>query len=508
MTTNCWTPFSLAIVTLLALFAAPGLARTVQDPAQTPAQTPAAVPATEQTAEEAKADAELNQIFVTAMADLVPGELKSGSPLETALKNSVDSFRRKQFGDAHKFLKTYKEANPKFPPADLILAGLYFSATRIDEGFLLLESAAKSEPDYPGTYLAFGRMALNQRRFTDSRALLEKAKRKIEQGSFDEIEKKHFQSQLYETITLVSLRQGRNEDAKKMAKVFADLEGTTVKSLTVGAEVSFRNKDLPKCIQQLEQLKTLNKATRIPELIVATWYGQLNEVKNASKWIEIASKKYPDDMKVQMEYATFLVSSEKFELAAPLIERIETSEKETSSTTSLKAKIAFAQRDYGTAEVEYRKLYDKNPTNFDVANMYAMSLIESPFKEKKEVAKKLTVRNFKAVPDNQVAQSALGWVYYRTGELRGAKQLFARAAQSTQMPPEVAYFLSKFLAEAEDFERAEKLLSEALEHEGLYLYRASAAELLREVQAKIQEETGTAKAAEKENEGTLPNPGK
>ena len=502
MTINRWMPFSLAIAFLFALLAAPeitaGMAQAVQDKPPTVAD--------DQSTEKDVSEDQVTRVFVNAMDELIPGEMEPGGALDKTLTAAAVAFRNQQFADARSTLKTYREANAKFPPGDLILAGMYFAATRADEGFVLLESAAKDHPDYPGIYLAFGRMALKQGRLTDSRALLEKAKRKMDQGTFDESEKNHFLSQMYEAATLVSLRQGRNEEATMMANSFAELEGQTVNSLTVSAEVSFRNKDLDKCIQQLEQLRTLNKSTRTPELIVATWFGQLSDRENVEKWVEIAAKKYPEDLKVQKEYADWLVSNEKFELATPLITKIEAAEKETPSTISLKAKIAFAQRDYGTAEVEYGKLYDANPKNFDITNMYAMSLIESPFEEKKKVAIQLTERNYKAVPANQIAQSALGWVYYRTGNAKNAKRLFARAAQSPQMPPEVAYFLSKFLADADSLPQAEKLLTKAIDHEGLYLYRQSAKELLGDVQKKKQAKE--AAKPETKSEGTLPTPGK
>ncbi len=114
--------------------------------------------------------------------------------------------------------------------------------------------------------------------------------------------------------------------------------------------------------------------------------------------------------------------------------------------------------------------------------MYALSLIESKDPKKQRLAREIATRNFRALPDNLVAQAALGYVELKLGETEQAKAILTRAARTPGTAPEIDYFLAALLAKLGEQQQAKLVVESALENKGLFLYRAASQQLLNQLE--------------------------
>ncbi len=413
--------------------------------------------------------------------NMIPGDFEAGSPVKKAIEDAVTAFQLQDANRVRSILVELAEQNPEFPPANLMLAALSYAVQDADSGLILLENAAVENPEYPGIYSAFARLALNQGRISDALAMLEKCQRKIDASQLGQSTKDFFSQQCRDGLIDVAMRQKRYDDARKYLQTQREALPENPKVLMVSAELEFQQDDIPKCLEYLQIVKTKFPQSRMPESIIAGWYNRSNKPKEAEEWIRKSAEKYPDLPQVQLEYASWAFDREDFPTASSAIIKAEKSGSESLFSRNLKGKIAFSKQSYGVAEAHFQAIAAKQPNNFDAVNMYALSLIESDNSEKQQLAREIAMRNFRALPDNKVAQAALGYIELKLGQVDQAKSILARVAQIPGSAPEIDYFFAMLLAKLGETEKAKMVLEAALKHEGIFLYRSSAKQLLNEL---------------------------
>ncbi|MFO0262903.1 MAG: tetratricopeptide repeat protein, partial [Planctomycetota bacterium] len=182
-----------------------------------------------------------------------------------------------------------------------------------------------------------------------------------------------------------------------------------------------------------------------------------------------------------IDYANWMLDREKFTEASSALEALQKVNPDQPAGSLLRAKVAFAGRDYAEAERLLGELRVSDPGNPDVANLWAMALAENPEQSKRQRALEVAAQNAQLQPQNPVAAAILGWVLFRQDDLNQAREWFGRASQSQRLTPEMAYFLAKFLQSSGQKEQALQLVTQALEQPGLFLYRTSARELRKEL---------------------------
>ena len=414
--------------------------------------------------------------------NLIPGKFEDGSPKKKAIEDAITAFQKRDANRVVEILNAQGEADPNFPPTDLLLAGLSFTVKDEKSGRILMERAAITHPNNPAVYSAFSRLAINESRYTDALALLEKMDRMRSASALPAEAKEFYAINYIDGMIDVAMRQNRFDDARKfLTDQRVRLPGNP-KVLMVSAELEFKEKKYDEAMKFLTELRAAFPPTRAPESIMASWFQRTRQNAEAQKWLDIAAKKYPNDTQVQLEVASLALNKEDFPAASEAIKRAETNGgRETGFSKNLKAKIAFASQSYVIAESHYSGLIKMQPDNFDAANMYALCLAESKDETKRKLALEFAKRNSRALPENLVAQSSLGYILLRSGNTEAAKSALIRAAQSTGTSPEVNFFIASLLKELKQNDEAKSMVEKALQHEGLFLYRQSAKMLLAEL---------------------------
>jgi tetratricopeptide (TPR) repeat protein len=420
--------------------------------------------------------------------NMIPGDFEPGSEVKKSIEDAVTAFQLRDVSRVEQILKDLAASQEGIPPADLLLATLSYAIQDSNSGLLLLERAAVNHPDYPGVYSAFARLAINQGRISDALALLEKCESKIAAAEgLTEDEKQYFDTQCLDGLTDVAMRQGRLDDARKYLERQREDLPDNAKVLMVSAELEFKQGNIEQSEKYLNSLKENFSSTRAPETILASWYSRSGKKDEAEKWIRAAAEKYPNDPQVQLEFASWAIEQEDFPTASSAIIRAEKASSESLQSRNLKGKIAFANQSYGIAEAHFQACAEKQPNNFEAINMYALSLIESDKTEKQKLALDIATRSFRALPDNVVAQAALGFIELKMGRTEQAKTILTRAARTAGSAPEIDYFLASLLAKLGETQQAKLVLESAVKHEGIFLYRKPAEQLLKQ----LSESTGS-----------------
>lgn len=423
-----------------------------------------------------------DQLF-RELDNLIPGDFEEGSAQKKAIEEAITAFQLRDAGRVVEIFKQQADADPDFPPTDLLLAGLSFVVKDQKSGKILLERAAMQHPDSPAVYAAFSRLAINEARNTDGLALLEKLNRLINQNKISDKAKSFYEFLYRDGMIDLTMRLRRFKEARGFLTLQLESLPDNPKVLMVFAKLEFEEKNLEAATGYLQTLKAKLPSTRAPEAIFASWFQQAGNKLETEKWVVEAASKYPDDRQVQFEYASWAVNKEDFPIALDAIKKGETNGGENAFSKSLKGKIAFAEQSYAIAESHYNSLYSANPNNFDVSNMYALCLIENEDIAKRNQALEIANRNYKALPDNLIAQSALGYIRLRLGSVDQAKPAMAAAAQNTGRFPDIDFFVASLLKEMNQNEEAKRVLENALKFEGLFLYRLPAKKLLNKLSA-------------------------
>lgn len=453
--------------------------------------------------------------LMTEMENLIPGQLENNPERKKLVEEAIKSFQAKDAKQVVEFFDSIAAADKDFPPTDLLLAAMSFVIKDQSTGRLLLERAASKNVDNIGIHTAFSRLAINEGRISDAILHLDKIKQIAIEQKLSETAANFYARQYHDGMIDVAMRQSRFTDARALLVEQRQKLPDNPKVLMVSAELEFREKNYDKSLGYLSQLKDKYPASRAPESILASWFQRINDNEQSSKWIVAAAEKYPNDAQVQLEYASWAINKEDFPTASMSIKKAEDATKETGFSKNLKGKIAFAERSYVAAEYHYEALAQANPGNFDAVNMYILSLIESTDEAKQKKALDLAIQSYRKLPDNIVAQAALGYVQLRLGNLEQAKIALARGAQAKRgASPEIDFFVASVLKEMGEPEKARGVLDISLKHDGFYLYRSAAKKMLEELGGSLPEGYDPSKLGSKpkadlpkpDGSGTLPAP--
>ncbi|MFM7117915.1 MAG: HrpB1 family type III secretion system apparatus protein [Planctomycetota bacterium] len=475
-----WLLFLACQTVLMSCSFTAGFAQELTPPSSTPGNPPAAGSPQADQADNPNRTA-LVERLTDEIAALTPGNLKQPDTLRGEVSAAISLMLDNKVADAEGKLDALRKTYPQLPPMQLCTAAVYFAVNNGTEGLRLLEETAIAHPDLPTVYTAFSRLAIAQRRKTDALALLDAARAKIDKGTWSEEEKSHFElAWLDATADLMMLRMDYAE-ARKFLDQLLVRRPDDARSVMRLAEVEFAQDNEIACLERLRKFSELTPGRPSPELMMATLLAASKRAQQADEWVEKARQAQPEEPKVLLDYASWMLDREKFTESGNALDALEKLSPGKPEVKLLRAKIAFINRDYVSSEKMLGELRVSEPGRPDIANLWAMALAENPQADKRQQAVEVAAQNAQLQPENAIAAAILGWTLFRQNELKQAGEWFGRASQSQRLTPEMAYFMAKFFQAAGQKEQALKLVTQALEQPGLFLYRSTARDLRKEL---------------------------
>ncbi len=446
-----------------------------------------AVAANAQAEQQAELKKQLSEALYQELDKLVPGEQAAGSPAAEALHSAADAYVERKGDMAMSILEQSAASNKEFPPAELMMAGLHFSAKNQNGGILALQAAAIKNPNHPAVYAAYGRLASGTNRNVDAKVHFEKLLALLDQVKLDEASVAHYENVYLGGMSQVSLRLKDFEQARNLSGQLLKRNPENGNALQLLARVDFEEGKFNDAVANLTKFRAANPKARVPEAVVGTWFARKGEKGKANNWFSKLPAKYPNDGAAQLDYASWALGQEDVEGAAAAITKAEATGGVNASSNTLKGKIAFYQRKYDDAVAIFKALYESSPQNAELANLYVLSMIESSDAENRVLANKVANLNLKANQNNRVALAVLGYVRLRTAGVNNQiKAIFGKVAQTRDgRSPEVDYFLASFLKEAGNAKSALAVIQQTSKYEGLFLYRRQAEQMKQGLAAGV-----------------------
>ncbi len=419
--------------------------------------------------------------MVDEMASLIPGQAGDQADRRQRLSAVAAAFLAADESATRFRLEQLRESQPDLPPDFLLLAGMSFIAGNPMQGKILLERAGSLHREHPGIPLFFGRLALSQGRLYDAQALVEKANRINEASDLSPDARNFYACGALNALAAVEIRRNALGRAEGFVREWEQLAPQDDQMLMASGEIAFLQQREAESIAYLDR-RSSDSRDQIPTpVLLARWYRNRNDTENYAKWIKQAYKQFPDHALAQLEYAAWLLRNEDFDAVEKVIEAYQVQHGDSSESRRFLGRIAFARQQFDKAESYFADVFREQPSNFESAYLYVLSLLESQDRQKYPQAIEIAQRNQQLFPGNQLALACLGWAFWRTNQADLAKQWLSRASEMGELLPDTAYFLARTMYDEGQGARAKVILEPFLDSPDVFLYRSSARKMVEQI---------------------------
>jgi Tfp pilus assembly protein PilF len=403
---------------------------------------------------------------------------------------AIERFTNRDFIGARRLLEDAKRKAPKLPPADLILAKLYFLAKDVPAGLNALEATVASNPNDPEVYLILADQALGNGQSIAAEALYDKAILLNEKFSENPKRKRNFE---------IRGRNGRSQVAarrKNWPAMAADLQAL-LKTDPENAGASYR---LGQALFMQASERTQFKAgydafvaaqkadPKLPHPLVAAamMYDQRNQPTETQKMFDEAMKADPNNPTTLASYAQWLIKTGSLEKAESVLATARKANPDALDVLILSGVAARMAKKMKPAEDYFLDALRIAPSNGIVLNQLALLLIEQKDDEKNERARQFAEISARINADNSEAQITLSWVLFQLGRMAEANAAFQNGMRlgMGNLSPDSSYLVAQMLVaqnRPESLDSAKTILEAALkaENPGIFVNRADAEALVK-----------------------------
>jgi len=459
--------------------------------------------------EAASALQDIKDQLLKTLEQLVPDGIDDDAAIRQGMQEAIELLIDNQTEAAKEKLIQLHQANNRLPPGEYMLAALLLTAQAREPAIQMLELSAREHPDFPGNYIGFARIALGERRITDAWALIQVADDKMQSGDWSEKQVETFRFDILGSRGQIQMARQQFQQALATFQEMLDLKPENAMALANCAQSSFELGNYDQAYDYLQQTKSISDEVNVPELIMSEWFMNKQKTDASRQWMEQAIEAHPEDGRVRLEYAQWLMKNDELAKAQMAAKEAGDLGSDPYLTTLVQGQIAFAQRSYDLAEYHFSELNQARPGDLNVSNLLALSLIESEDPAKREKAMQLALMNARAYPQETTVLSTLGWVYFKNKEIQKCQEVFRQVASQRPFAPAQAYFLASFLVVRNDLQNARQLLENSLEPGSFFIYKNAARELLDRVDAMLDDESPGDSSGDSpaDSPEPLPNPG-
>jgi Tfp pilus assembly protein PilF len=404
---------------------------------------------------------------------------KAADSLPADLVEAAGKVREGRIDDALASIKRESAKHPEWSPPRLILARLMLSAGQGAPARLALERAAIETPEHPEIYLTLGTLALSDSRFSDARLNFEHALSLLRSAGGDPEKFKSFRRESHAGLAAAAEARDDWKSAERhLNSLLADDPKNGPARQRLG-RVLFRL-DKPDDAYAAFNRGVKDYPSLEPAAVSMAWlYSQKGENTKAAEWFDYAQNAAPENARVRMARAAWLLELGKAAAARPEIDAAVKLDPKLADAQRLRAVIAWHLRDLAATEQILEPLHHDAPTDSSVANLLALALLEQDDQAKRSRGQKLAEVNALQFPRSHEVVATLGWALYRAGRLNQAEQKLRAAVSGVRTTPDIAYFLARVLADKGQIEDAKKLVQSAIKLPGAFAHRSDADALLK-----------------------------
>jgi len=442
---------------------------------------------------------------VEVWAQAVTGSGAAAAPAPEAppkikeVDEAIAAFQKLDFDGALKLLETASKNHPDLAPPQVLMALLFAQANQPNGVRISLERAVVQSPEDPEAYVILAEVALRDGRVTESALLYDQARGLVAKYNKSTKRRDALSTRISSGLAAVAEARGDWATAQKHLEAtqkIAPKEAMAGVMLRL-ARVLFQQKDAATSLDKLKEAKKVDPDNVLtPEALLAQFYEQFGDRKNAEKWMGNALKAAPKDPKTLLVAGQFALQIGKVDDALKHATAAMEIDPKSLDALVLRGVVALFQKDYKAAEGYFESAHLMSPGSFAASNNLALALCEQTDEAKKRRALEYASNNARQFQRDQRAPEALstyGWVLYSIGRnekgdrnpnLDAAEQALRQAASSGNISSDTAYYLAQVLFEKGNKDDARQLLEAALKSERPFSRRDDAQKLLNKIGAK------------------------
>lgn len=382
-------------------------------------------------------------------------------------------------GEAFDDLKKAKAKHPELPPARFLMALMFFSAGKHEQGVALLEQAAVEAPDQPEIYAAFGKLAIAERRLALARLAFEKAQSLKAPAAWTLARKADFEKSCRQGLAFLAEARQDWKEASTLLSALVAVDPKNGVDRHRLARALFHLKRTDEAYAELRKGSANDVRLEPAEVAMSRLFLQDHQPERAAEWLEKGAKEAPTDPRVRIATANYLLERNRAAEADAQVQLARSLGAESRELKRLSGLVARCLKKYDEAEKSFQSLAQDAPGEFFASNQLALVLASQDDPAKWPRALQLAEVNARAFPKEQEALSTLGWILYRIGRAEDAERLLRAAAARGPIGSDTAYYLGVVL-DARGFpDDARKLVKSAVDAEGAFMNLDEAREWLK-----------------------------
>jgi tetratricopeptide (TPR) repeat protein len=381
-------------------------------------------------------------------------------------------------GNAEKAFELLKAASAKYPnlaPPRVMLANMYISDRQRAVGLQQLELAAIESPDDSEPHLIFGDIAIFEHRASDAEAQYEAGRTLLAKYSADAKRKAALFSQCQLGLANVAKLRGRWEAVQKQLALLLETQpqNATAHERMAEAQIAIGKPD-----GALKELQAAVKAdSKLPPapMLMAEIYRQIGNGTEVENWLRRAVKDSPQDIRARLAMGKWFLDEGRLEESAAEFAAAEKIDPKSTEVKLGLGTVARYQHNHAKARQNFEAVLEQAPGNFSAGNQLALEMADQADQSKLRQALEIATANLRSAPQNVEAESTLGWVHYKLGNLDEAERYLRASAAPGVLSRDTAFFVAKLAFDRGKRDESLHFLRQAVENRGPFAHADEAA---------------------------------
>lgn len=441
-----------------------------------------------------------------AGAELAPATAAKLQQAQTLFAQSLQAkgnARLEGLQQAYQQLQQAAEADRALPPARTMWAKMLIAAGDSRSGRLALQQAVIEQADDPEAYVLLASIAMRNGQLAEAQLCYDTAERLTEALPAKVARRTGLQAQIAAGQASVALARSRLATQNQLPALATQYDRAALAELQEWVAVEpenaaaheqlaaamFNQGDLEAATRSFNRARQLNPALPITGLRLAQLFLASGKRELALDHLQRAIASQPDNLNVRVSAAELFMAMNELEKAGPQLDQAAKLNEEDLATQRLQAQLLRFHGKWSEAAEKLQALSNLHPTDFEIANLLALTLSEMDTPEAHRRALSLaTVAAQRFEPNTREglrARITLIWAAYVSGRgdtsKQALQQMLTSGIQSNQLSGDEAFYLSRLLVEFGRPELALPLLNSSLSRTGSFPKRAASEALLAQL---------------------------
>ncbi len=408
------------------------------------------------------------------------------APKDPDVEKAMEAFKKGDLKACLDILQDAAKRRPELPPAKLMLARICAEANLLQQSRNYLEQSAVENPDHPDIYITMGNIALSEGRLTDAYLHYREGMDVIKKGTWNDTQKKFVKLNCLAGMAAVAEGRATWDKANEYLKQAIDLEPKNGRLRQRYARSLFMIEKRDEAANEFEKAVKDDPTLEPAGITLARLYSQVNNQTKAEEWFQYSAKQEPNNLKVRLGYANWLVDLSRYDDARKQINEALRIDSKSPDARSLLAYVHRVQKNYPEAERIFDELVKEFPNNLYVANQLNLVLISQPDDAKRRRAMESAEALLKKHSNDVELATTMAWVLYKMNRTEEAEKILESIARATggRITSDGAYYMANVYADRGKLDQVRLMLKGAIDSPGRFAFRKDAEDWYRAIEKK------------------------